>query len=316
MDPIPSHSLPPVPTLSHGGENLRRNSRRCWWWVWLVVSLLVHVALLQLWVVSELPEVSSWSFENPLTHRKSVSSEEGEVVVDVIQEPQDLKEPPETSRLGHRDHQAQRETVLAVEDLSSLRGTDIREEGGEVKGSEVEVLEKVVEPSSTIQEGGSSEDLPQPEESETEGFAAEGGERTPYEALLSRSADSRGQLARRSYGAYLEDEKAEKGRSIDLSTKEFRWMGYFSKLKKAIHSTWSYPRLARAEALRGKVKVEFVILKDGSLKKVKVVSSSGYAILDRQVVKALKEAAPFDPLPWHYKEPYMKITGLFTYLVY
>lgn len=138
---------------------------------------------------------------------------------------------------------------------------------------------------------------------------------TPYENFLARSADAAARIGRQSYAAYIEDPLAEDGTSINLSTQKYEFMGYFSKLRKAIQSTWSYPRSVRGRGMTGRVKVRFVILKDGQLGRMKVVSSSGYAILDDRALLALREAAPFDPLPWHYEESDMKVTGVFTYLV-
>ena len=96
------------------------------------------------------------------------------------------------------------------------------------------------------------------------------------------------------YQDYI-DEKLEIADSIDLNTTDYRFIGYFSNLRKAFEMVWRYPSEARG-GLQGSVSVRFTILKSGKLKYAKVVDSSGYPILDDAVIEALELAAPYDPL--------------------
>jgi protein TonB len=43
--------------------------------------------------------------------------------------------------------------------------------------------------------------------------------------------------------------------------------------------------------------LSFDILKDGSLGNVEILKSSGYRILDDEAVRAIRDSAPFQPLP-------------------
>ena len=45
------------------------------------------------------------------------------------------------------------------------------------------------------------------------------------------------------------------------------------------------------------VRLLVVILQDGSLEEVKVLSSSGFAVLDEAAIKVVRMAAPFAPFP-------------------
>lgn len=58
-----------------------------------------------------------------------------------------------------------------------------------------------------------------------------------------------------------------------------------------------YPRLAELMGWRGTVRVRFVVRTDGSVEGVEVVTSSGYEVLDRAAVDAVKRAAPYDRPP-------------------
>ena len=72
---------------------------------------------------------------------------------------------------------------------------------------------------------------------------------------------------------------------------------------------------ARRQGMQGIVDAEFVINKDGSLKGIKVVRSSGYRILDDAVVDALRLAAPFSPLPTGIAKDKILVSGSFRYVL-
>ena len=57
-----------------------------------------------------------------------------------------------------------------------------------------------------------------------------------------------------------------------------------------------YPPAARQRGWQGKVVVSFVLLRDGGVRNVRVVTSSGFGSLDRSAVAAVQAAAPF-PAP-------------------
>ncbi|SMP17688.1 outer membrane transport energization protein TonB [Desulfurobacterium pacificum] len=67
-----------------------------------------------------------------------------------------------------------------------------------------------------------------------------------------------------------------------------------------------YPLIARRLGIEGTVTVEFIVKKDGSLKYVKIVSSSGNSILDSAAEKLVK-ACHFPPLPADFKEDSFKV---------
>jgi protein TonB len=54
-----------------------------------------------------------------------------------------------------------------------------------------------------------------------------------------------------------------------------------------------YPASARRSRLQGRVVVRFTIGRDGRVREVRVVASSGYDVLDRSAVAAILAAAPF-----------------------
>jgi periplasmic protein TonB len=70
----------------------------------------------------------------------------------------------------------------------------------------------------------------------------------------------------------------------------------------ALVSHRRYPSLALRLDLEGVVEVAVQIRKDGTLlEQPQIVVSSGHAILDKEVLRMVKKAAPFPPLPQDYR---------------
>jgi len=138
--------------------------------------------------------------------------------------------------------------------------------------------------------------------------------RNDYEALLpTNAADLPGQL-NAGYQDYVDD-KVEEGDRIDINTTEYRYIGYFTSMRKAIELVWNYPLAAARKGLQGEVGLEFAINTDGHATHIKVIKSSGYEILDRAIVDAIKLASPFSPLPKGFGKKRIVITGSFRYIL-
>jgi protein TonB len=58
-----------------------------------------------------------------------------------------------------------------------------------------------------------------------------------------------------------------------------------------------YPEASIRYGIFGDVRLLVVILQDGSLEQVRVLSSSGYAVLDEAAIKVVRMAAPYSPFP-------------------
>lgn len=141
------------------------------------------------------------------------------------------------------------------------------------------------------------------------------GSREGYEDLLSESMKSiTEQESTQGYMDHLED-LAEEGEIIDMNTREYRFIGYFTGLRKSIELVWVYPSDAAHRGIHGHVIVKFIILPDGKLSKVQIVESSGYKILDNAIVDAIRTAAPYAPLPAGFKKDRLVIRGSFAYIL-
>ena len=72
---------------------------------------------------------------------------------------------------------------------------------------------------------------------------------------------------------------------------------YLSRVHLRIEQHKEYPLWARWHEIEGKVVVVFSLKKDGQLEGLKIEKSSGYSLLDKAAIKAIKKAAPFPAFP-------------------
>lgn len=81
---------------------------------------------------------------------------------------------------------------------------------------------------------------------------------------------------------------------------EGKYASYFAKFKNSVYQIWDYPAQSVMKGETGTVRVSFSILKDGSIVNIKLLRSSGYPALDREVMRVLKNMRP-TPLPSSYE---------------
>jgi len=138
--------------------------------------------------------------------------------------------------------------------------------------------------------------------------------RRPYEEFLKDSfSNLQGQI-NAGYRDYI-DRDIEEGEFINLNTSEYRYIHYFSKLRRAIQLVWNYPLAASRRGIQGTVELEFIILPDGRSTRVQLRRSSGFAVLDNEIIKAIQKASPFSPLPKDFPKKTLPIKASFRYLL-
>lgn len=85
--------------------------------------------------------------------------------------------------------------------------------------------------------------------------------------------------------------------TVDLSTKEFKYISYFLKIKRKIQMVWSYPKDSYNRGEAGRVLVMMSLDSTGKLVDVSVLKSSGFERLDNEATSAIITAAPYPPFP-------------------
>jgi protein TonB len=110
--------------------------------------------------------------------------------------------------------------------------------------------------------------------------------------------------------------KVKKDDALTFDTTEYSYMPYMRKLREKIESIWVYPPDAAAKNIWGDLKIRFTIKKDGTLGAVELVRTSGYHSLDEAALKALRDGAPYWPLPDSWRKDSYTILGHFIYSMY
>ena len=90
---------------------------------------------------------------------------------------------------------------------------------------------------------------------------------------------------------------APDGESLAQSTFRRRYNLYLSEVKRKIDPLWELPHEIAIRLESGEVLVGFTIRRDGTVKDVRVLKTSGWKSFDKVVVAAIEKASPFGPLP-------------------
>ena len=97
--------------------------------------------------------------------------------------------------------------------------------------------------------------------------------------------------------ATQEKENAEEERATITSQTLLARQFYISEVLGTIYARVSYPRRAQQLQQAGSVKFNLVIDDQGNIKSLKPIETSDYVLLNKAAEEAVKDAAPFPPLP-------------------
>ncbi len=276
--------------------------------VWIVLSIFFHTILFKT-VKSTNLNVSEAPHKEPIKIKIIPKLSEEELLQKKILEAklEETKKPDESKFLGHTDHKAEIEQKLKKELLHTEKALDPSR-----NQKSLPIEESKVEQEAQARETNNLKKIAEKGRKK----ATKNENKSVYKNLLSDSMQllSQQKPEKESFKDYISDDLKE-GDSIDLSTTKFRYIGYFTNLRKQIEMTWVYPTLAARNGKQGNVFLEFSISKNGKTSKIKVLRSSGYRILDESIVQAIQEASPFAPLPEGISKEELRVTGTFSYVI-
>ncbi|MBE9546880.1 MAG: energy transducer TonB [Proteobacteria bacterium] len=105
----------------------------------------------------------------------------------------------------------------------------------------------------------------------------------------------------------------EREDTVNLDSMDTRYRSYLVKLRKRINRNWSYPKGAYIRKEEGTTVVKFSITKDGFLKNICIIMSSGFKSLDMETLDVVKSSAPYAPLPKSFNLSKLNIVANFQY---
>ena len=272
----------------------------------LIVSLLVHLG--SLGGVARFGKLAT-GFNKPGQNKikvKLVSRPKAPAPQKILETRQKETSPPEQARYkGQVDHKAEKETKLPARRVRP-KAADPGQAGEQAVTRQsprrsAQPKSRVVKSRRQILPGG---DIP---------VQVRRKPRNAYEALIPDQSDLANEVSA-GYQDYIEDKIAE-GDKIDINTSQYRYIGYFSNMRKSIELAWSYPSAAIRRGYEGVVGLQFTIFKNGRVRNIKVVRSSGFRVLDNAIIEAIKLSSPFSPLPDGFGKKRLVITGNFRYVL-
>jgi TonB family protein len=117
-------------------------------------------------------------------------------------------------------------------------------------------------------------------------------------------------------GDTKKEDNEKTDRTFTFDTKEYKFLLYNKKLKERIESIWVYPPEAADRGIYGDLIIKFSIRKNGDIGSIELVRTSGHKNLDDAALKALKDGAPYWPLPDDWGVETYTIVGHFIYTIY
>jgi len=95
----------------------------------------------------------------------------------------------------------------------------------------------------------------------------------------------------------LDGDGVIEGHGGDETAQERYLREHFLYIKDRILARIVYPNLARRMGWHGKVLTSFIIHVDGTVSDIRIVSSSGFKVLDQNAVSTIQEVSPFPKPP-------------------
>jgi len=103
--------------------------------------------------------------------------------------------------------------------------------------------------------------------------------------------------------------------TISLDTKDERYVQYAGVIKTKISNNWDYPAEARLSLMEGEVTVLFSLVRGGGMTQINIERGSGYDVLDKEVLRAIRASAPFPSFPETIKVNRLNIRARFNYQI-
>jgi TonB family protein len=88
---------------------------------------------------------------------------------------------------------------------------------------------------------------------------------------------------------------------------------YLQRILRDVRDNWYRLIPESAEMNKGKLAIEFAIMKDGKVADMRLVDTSGCQVLDRAAWGGITGSSPFPPLPSEFTAPYLALRFRFSY---
>lgn len=107
--------------------------------------------------------------------------------------------------------------------------------------------------------------------------------------------------------------EVEEGESVWLDTEKDFLISFYQRLRSGIYRVWNYPAKSKDRGEAGTCLIRMTFNRDGTVKDVELLETSGYPRLDREAVAAVYKGEPYGKLPDAYKKEELSILAFFRY---
>ena len=99
--------------------------------------------------------------------------------------------------------------------------------------------------------------------------------------------------------AYLNSQAQPREKYVSARSRESQYAAYIEKWRLLVErvGNLNYPEAAKQQKIEGSLVLDVAILADGTVQKVRILSSSGHKILDDAAARIVHIAAPYDRFP-------------------
>lgn len=108
-------------------------------------------------------------------------------------------------------------------------------------------------------------------------------------------------------------EGVQKGDTVWLDTEQDLLISFFKRFRNNIYNVWNYPERARMREEQGECLLRIVVSRQGRIDDVQLLESSGSRDLDDEAILAVRNGAPYGPLPSVYPHEKLNIMAYFRY---
>ena len=278
--------------------------------VFLLISTVLNLVLIQLLFAKILPDPESLQSQLERTY------------IELIELPvtEETEPPDKPARLADKSHRTEKETTR--DDTTKLSrsipkttktNTPKRKPAGAVQPGEQEKSQERFSP-----EKDRIAMIPEGERNKPEKRKANPNELPANNPSASASQMVNPRIVDVPFDYNTEEQllgakNAEKEITVDLNTTEYKYISYFTKLKERIYQVWKYPKESQVRREQGNVRIVFTLRKDGYLENVRIIQPSGFEDLDREVLRTIRVASPYNPFPKSWEEEKLKIPATFDY---
>ncbi len=167
-------------------------------------------------------------------------------------------------------------------------------------------------PAKPSEAGSSVNELLRRKPQQQAGAGGGGGTGTRPQPNLAPSASRMAKLEE-NYRRRFADDIDDGSTRIGLNTDDIQFGSFLKRFETAVYGVWRYPQEAALKGIEGVTPVKITFNRNGEIKKVQLLESSGSRVLDDEVFRTLRLLGPMGNFPKSYDKDEFHLIAFFQY---